>query len=194
MAVNDTLVDYILTLHNAQNPSTATAPSDPQHVTEALGARNMSLPNATSLATAVVSSSVDSITQIPSTTSFAYHSSSSPSLSTITAHSTADPTALSRDHNMAPLGLLAILILAIIGNITVCLVVKIERHLHHMTYYFFVSLAVVHLLMVALVMPPAVLIILAGKCCFSSKQRHLKEFTDHFHLRSIHLGFPAVRN
>ncbi len=90
--------------------------------------------------------------------------SSSPSPSFPTSSSGMTVVYPAEDVNMAPMGLLAILILAVMGNITVCMVVKLDRQLHSMTYYFFVSMAVVHLLMVAVVMPPAILVILAGKC------------------------------
>ena len=73
------------------------------------------------------------------------------------------PTPPLDEKDLSPLGLLTILIVTVLGNLAVCLVVKLDRRLHHMTYYFFVSMAVVHLLMAALVMPPAVLVMLAGK-------------------------------
>lgn len=66
-------------------------------------------------------------------------------------------------HNMAPLGLLAVVIITVIGNTVMCLAVKMDRHLHHMTYYFLVSMGVLHMVMSAVVMPPAILIILTGE-------------------------------
>ena len=64
---------------------------------------------------------------------------------------------------MAPLGLLAIIVLVILGNWLVCAAVKLEKRLHRMTFYFFVSMAVAHVLMAGSAMPPAVLVVLAGK-------------------------------
>ena len=156
MAVNFTQVDYILTLHNEMNQSIDgsmnTDPGGEGGTEGKVRLHNISLDR--SNVTLSTHSSIS--TAIPKV-------HWSPEMDTSTLFPPTDSATLPHDHNMAPLGLLTILILAVIGNITVCLVVKMDRHLHHMTYYFFVSLAVVHLLMVAVVMPPAILIILNGE-------------------------------
>ena len=156
MAINFTQVDYILTLHNGMNQSIdSSMNTDPGRDGGTDG--KVKLHNISLNSSNVTSSTHSSI----STATPIVHWSSD--LDTTTLLPPTDSATLPNDHNMAPLGLLTILVLAVIGNITVCLVVRIDRHLHHMTYYFFVSLAVVHLLMVAVVMPPAILIILAGE-------------------------------
>lgn len=168
MAQNFTHVDYILTLHNGTDEGpTLTNQGAGGGIEDRVKLPNISFNNRST--TSYTQSSISIATLNPDT-----HWSSE--MDTTTLYPTADTTTLSPDHNMAPLGLLAILILAVIGNITLCLVVRIDRHLHHMTYYFFVSLAVVHLLMVAVVMPPAILIILAGKLIFflSNKAKTLR--------------------
>ena len=66
-------------------------------------------------------------------------------------------------HNMAPLGLLVIIIVTLTGNAILCLAVKMDRRLHHMTYYFLVSMATLHGLMSVIVMPPAILVVLTGE-------------------------------
>ena len=63
---------------------------------------------------------------------------------------------------LAPLGLLVIIILVVLGNFLVMLSVKLEKRLHHMSFYFFVSMATVHIIMAATAMPPAVWMVLAG--------------------------------
>ena len=65
--------------------------------------------------------------------------------------------------DLAPLGLLAIILVVAVGNVLVCTAVKLEKRLHRMTFYFFVSMAVAHILMAGTAMPPAVLVVLAGK-------------------------------
>ena len=157
MAVNITNVDYILTLHKGMNSSFEEGITNNEPGRDNAKLHNISFNNGK-----ITSSIYSSIsTAAPSGVHW------SAEMDTTTLLPVPDDTTLPHDHNMAPLGLLTILILAVIGNITVCLVVRIDRHLHHMTYYFFISLAVVHLLMVAVVMPPAILIILAGKSTIS---------------------------
>ena len=158
MAANFTNVDYILTLHNGMNRS------DEEGITNNEPGGHKAKLNNISLSNDVITSSTHSSISTDASSSGVHWS---PELDMTTILPAPDDTTLPHDHNMAPLGLLTILILAVIGNIIVCLVVRIDRHLHHMTYYFFVSLAVVHLLMVAVVMPPAILIILAGKFTIS---------------------------
>ena len=153
MAVNFTNVDYILTLHNGVNRSVEEEITNNEPGGDKAKLHNISFGNG------IITSSTHSSISTAAPSSGVHWSAE---MDTTTLLSVPDDATLPHDHNMAPLGLLTILILAVIGNITVCLVVRIDRHLHHMTYYFFVSLAVVHLLMVAVVMPPAILIILAG--------------------------------
>lgn len=62
-----------------------------------------------------------------------------------------------------PLWLLSILIFAVFSNFMVISVIRLDRMLHHLTYYFFISLAVLHILMAIIAMPPAILVALAGK-------------------------------
>lgn len=71
------------------------------------------------------------------------------------------PDAIPR-RDLTPLGLITIIILSVITNLTVCVIVKLDRRLHHMTFYFFVSLAVVHLLMSSVAMPLALFVVIAG--------------------------------
>ena len=158
MAVNFTNVDYILTLHNGMNRSDEEGITNNEPGGDKAKLHNISFSNG------IITSSTHSSISTDAPSSGVHWS---PEMDMTTLFPAADDTTLPHDHNMAPLGLLTILILAVIGNIIVCLVVRIDRHLHHMTYYFFVSLAVVHLLMVAVVMPPAILIILAGKFTIS---------------------------
>ena len=143
--------DYILTMENGTNVTTHVDPIQ-KLITDSRdsGQSNQTISTSTMKATTT--------SQMPSSTS---SSSLSPYFPTSSSGMTVVYPA--EDVNMAPMGLLAILILAVMGNITVCMVVKLDRQLHSMTYYFFVSMAVVHLLMVAVVMPPAILVILAGK-------------------------------
>lgn len=74
-----------------------------------------------------------------------------------------------------PLGLVALLVLTFLGNALVCLAVKLERRLHTMTYYFCMSLAVVHLIMLATVMTPALLLLVRGRYPLSTL--HIYEST-----------------
>ncbi len=161
MAFNMTHVEYILTMHNGPNAS-AVSTESAEHLNDEDGSEihvfNTSHHNNLTSSTEALTAMTTTLKSIVNPSSDTGSTSPWPVGSSST---TAGP--LAQHHDMAPLGLLTILILAVIGNITVCLVVRIERHLHHMTYYFFVSLAVVHLLMVAIVMPPAILVILAGK-------------------------------
>ena len=73
------------------------------------------------------------------------------------------PTSQGDGPDLSLLGLLVILIITVVANLVVITVVKLDKRLHHMTYYFFVSMAVVHLLMAGLVMPPGILVSLAGR-------------------------------
>ena len=158
MAVNFTQGSYILlTLHNGMNQSieegfTITGPGEEGAESKVKLHNLYNNSNIMSSTQAIISSGTLNLNMQWSS-----------EMGTTTLHPVTESATSSQDHNMAPLGLLTILILAVIGNITVCLVVRIDQNLHNMTYYFFVSLAVVHLLMVAVVMPPAILIILAGK-------------------------------
>ena len=70
---------------------------------------------------------------------------------------------LDDSRDLVPLLLIAIITLAIVGNLIVCVVVRIDRRLHQMTYYFFVSMATLHVVMATIVMPPAIMIIITGK-------------------------------
>ena len=158
MAVNFTNVDYILTLHNGVNRSVEEGITNNEPAGDKAKLYNISFGNG------IITSSTHSNISTAAPSSGVHWSAE---MDTTTLFPVPDDATHPHDHNMAPLGLLTILVLAVIGNITVCLVVRIDRHLHHMTYYFFVSLAVVHLLMVAVVMPPAILIILAGKSTVS---------------------------
>ena len=74
-----------------------------------------------------------------------------------------DGVAGSQERDLTPLGLITVIVVTVVTNLSVCIVVKVDRRLHHMTFYFFVSLAMVHLLMAATVMPLAVIVVLAGK-------------------------------
>jgi hypothetical protein len=56
-----------------------------------------------------------------------------------------------------------IIVLTVIGNLLVCLAIKFDTRLHHMTYYFLVSMAMLHILLAALLMTPTIFSILTGK-------------------------------
>ncbi len=79
----------------------------------------------------------------------------------------------SSTQSLAPLGLLVIIFLSLSGNAFLLLAVRLDRRLRHMTYYFLVSLASVHILMTAVVMPPAVLVIVTGNVELCSTRSHL---------------------
>ena len=67
------------------------------------------------------------------------------------------------DQGVAPLGLLVIVVLTIAGNVLVCLAVKMDRRLQHMTYYFLVSMAILHISMATILMPPAIMVLFEGE-------------------------------
>ena len=92
---------------------------------------------------------------------------------------------VSHDGNSAKLGLLTILVVAVLTNLLVCLAVKLDRRLHHMTYYFLTSLALLHVLMAAVVMPPAILIVLSG--LYINTVIVGNEFTFHKHISSTNI-------
>ena len=66
-------------------------------------------------------------------------------------------------HDLTHLWLVLILTVALLTNVLVVIAIRQDRQLHMLTYYFFVSLAILHMLMAVIAMPPAILIALAGK-------------------------------
>ena len=65
--------------------------------------------------------------------------------------------------DLSPLGFLAIIIVTVLSNSVMCLAIRLDKRLHHMTYYFFQSMGCMHLLMAGLIMPPAILVSLQGQ-------------------------------
>ena len=61
-------------------------------------------------------------------------------------------------------GLLAIPASVLAGSAMTCAAIALDRRLHQMSYYFFVSLAVQHALMSITVMLPGVHVLQAGMC------------------------------
>lgn len=63
---------------------------------------------------------------------------------------------------LAPLALILIIMFVLFGNILLILAVKLEKRLHRMTFYFFVSMSTAHIVMATTAMPPAVLVVFTG--------------------------------
>jgi len=61
-------------------------------------------------------------------------------------------------------GLLAVPATVLAGSAMTCAAIALDRRLHQMSYYFFVSLAVQHALMSITVMLPGVHVLQAGMC------------------------------
>lgn len=61
------------------------------------------------------------------------------------------------------LGLIAVIVLTILGNASICLSVKIVKKLQHMPYFFLVSMSLLHILMASILMPPAIIVLYEGE-------------------------------
>lgn len=78
--------------------------------------------------------------------------------SNISANST-----LTKDYNWPVLCLFSIVVMALCGNILVCLSVRMEKRLQNMFNYFLCSLALSDMLSATLVMPLSIIKALIGK-------------------------------
>ena len=94
------------------------------------------------------------IDDVTSTVSELHHSRT---ISTVSTSVSGGGSALSA-------GLLAIPAAVLAGSAMTCAAIALDRRLHHMSYYFFVSLAVQHALMSITVMLPGVHVLQTGMC------------------------------
>ena len=64
--------------------------------------------------------------------------------------------------NLGHLWLIILIIFTITGSMFVCLAVRLDKRLHQKTFYFFVSLSILHIIIGITVMPLACLVVIEG--------------------------------
>lgn len=63
----------------------------------------------------------------------------------------------------AGLGLVCLPVMTVAGSLVTCLAVRWDTRMHHTSYYFSVSMALLHAIMASAVMPPAIVLTWQGK-------------------------------
>lgn len=63
----------------------------------------------------------------------------------------------------AGLGLVSLPVMTLAGSLVTCLAVRWDTRMHHTSYYFSVSLALLHAIMASAVMPPAIVLTWQGQ-------------------------------
>jgi len=78
--------------------------------------------------------------------------------------SDAEPAAAERPHPSAVrLGLVCLPVMTVAGSLVTCLAVRWDSRMHHTSYYFSVSMALLHAIMASAVMPPAIVLTWQGQ-------------------------------